>query len=29
VKLNETYTDYNEKTLQAYDYVARVKWKSL
>ena len=25
VKLNDTYEDYNEKTLQAYDYVARVK----
>jgi|SRR6056300_1764991 hypothetical protein len=25
VKLNETYEDYNEKTLQAYEYIARVK----
>jgi len=25
VKLKDTYEDYNEKTLQAYDYVARVK----
>ena len=25
VKLNETYEDYTEKTLQAYEYVARVK----
>ena len=25
VKLNDTYEDYNEKTLQAYEYVARVK----
>jgi hypothetical protein len=25
VKLKETYEDYTEKTLQAYDYVARVK----
>jgi hypothetical protein len=25
VKLKETYEDYNEKTLQAYEYVARVK----
>jgi len=24
-KLPETYEDYNEKTLQAYEYVARVK----
>lgn len=26
-KLPETYEDYNEKTLQAYEYVARVKWR--
>jgi len=25
VKLKETYEDYNENTLQAYEYVARVK----
>ena len=25
IKLKDTYEDYNEKTLQAYDYVARVK----
>jgi len=25
VKLRDTYEDYNEKTLQAYEYVARVK----
>lgn len=25
VKLNETYEDYTEKTLQAYEYIARVK----
>ena len=25
VKLKETYEDYNEKTLQAYEYIARVK----
>jgi hypothetical protein len=25
VKLKETYEDFNEKTLQAYEYIARVK----
>ena len=25
VKLKETYEDYTEKTLQAYEYIARVK----
>ena len=25
VKLKDTYEDYNENTLQAYDYIARVK----
>ena len=25
IKLKDTYEDYNENTLQAYDYIARVK----